>query len=104
MNDCSKPLPFFFELPKIHGGSSRAQQCALALFEVEKIPCDNHIRQTLDWVEPSHLFVLFEELHESFAQSGMLEAMRAVENTRLIALDGTWYFSSQSEGRANHFL
>lgn len=76
---------------------ARGRNNARSLFEVESIPCDNHIRQSLDPVEASHLFSLFDELHAGFDQVGLLEAMRAVENTRLIALDGTWYFSSQSE-------
>jgi hypothetical protein len=70
---------------------------ARSLFGVERIPCDNHIRHMLDPVEASHLFGLFDDLHRDFAQAGLLEAMRAVKNTRLIALDATWYFSSQSE-------
>lgn len=70
---------------------------ARSLFQVGRIPTDNHIRQTLDPVEPSHLFSLFDELHQAFDQEGLLEAMRAVHHTRLIALDATWYFSSQSK-------
>jgi hypothetical protein len=38
---------------------ARGRNNARALFEVESIPCDNHIRQTLDPVEPSQLFGLF---------------------------------------------
>jgi len=30
-------------------------------------------------------------------EQGILDTFRSVHNTRLIALDGTWYFSSQSE-------
>ena len=72
---------------------------ARSLFQIEHIPCDNHIRQTLDPIEPARLFDFFDDLHESFAQAGLLEAMRVatVQGTRLIALDGTWYFSSQSK-------
>lgn len=70
---------------------------ARSLFSVERIPCDNHIRQTLDPVPASALFGLFDDLHEAFNEAGLLEPMRAVKNTRLIALDGTWYFSSQSK-------
>jgi hypothetical protein len=70
---------------------------AHSLFQVEEIPSDNHIRQTLDPVEPRHLFGLFNELHRAFAETGLLESMRAVGDTRLIALDATWYFSSQSQ-------
>jgi hypothetical protein len=70
---------------------------ARSLFQIEHIPSDNHIRQMLDPIEPSHLFSFFDDLHQGLAESGLLEAMRAVGATRLIALDATWYFSSQSE-------
>jgi len=76
---------------------SRGRNNARSLFQVEGIPSDNHIRHTLDPIEPSHLFRLFDELHSAFDQTGLLTAMRAVENTRLIALDATWYFSSQAK-------
>jgi hypothetical protein len=70
---------------------------ARSIFHVRRIPSDNHIRQTLDPVEPLHLFSLFDDLHQAFDQAGVLSAMRAVHDTRLIALDATWYFSSQSK-------
>jgi len=76
---------------------ARGRHNARSLFQVERIPTDNHIRQTLDPVAPAELFSLFDELHQAFAQVGLLEAMRAVGHTRLIALDATWYFSSQSK-------
>ncbi|NJN05354.1 MAG: ISNCY family transposase [Rhodobacteraceae bacterium] len=69
---------------------------ARSLFHIERIPCDNHIRQMLDPIKPAHLFDFFDDLHQGFADAGLLEAMRAVQQTRLIALDATWYFSSQS--------
>ena len=76
---------------------SRARNNARSLFQVERIPTDNHIRQTLDSVAPEHLMELFDDLHRAFEAHGLLPAMRAVQNTRLIALDATWYFSSQSK-------
>jgi len=76
---------------------ARGRNNARSLFQVQRIPSDNHIRQTLDPVEPRHLFSLFDELHQAFDQTGLLETMRAVGHTRLIALDATWYFSSQSK-------
>jgi len=75
---------------------ARGRNNARSLFQVEGIPSANHIRQTLDPVAPHHLFGLFDDLHQAFDQTGVLEQMRAVERTRLIALDATWYFSSQS--------
>lgn len=89
---CPSFLSFQQNMEKAHGRNN-----ARSLFGVERIPCDNHIRQTLDPVAASELFGLFDDLHKSFDQTGLLEAMRAVKNTRLIALDATWYFSSQSE-------
>jgi hypothetical protein len=96
---------------------ARGRNNARSLFQVGQIPSDNHIRQTLDPVAPHHLFSLFDELHRAFDQTGVLEQMRAVERTRLIALDATWYFCSQSknvccpncscihhaEGKTTHF-
>jgi hypothetical protein len=98
-----RPIPVFFtRCPSFLSfqramEESRGRNNARSLFGVDRIPCDNHIRQTLDPVEPCQLFSLFDELHAGFEQVGLLEAMRAVGRTRLIALDATWYFSSQSE-------
>jgi hypothetical protein len=89
---CPSFLSFQQNMQKAHGRNN-----ARSLFQVESIPCDNHIRQMLDPVEPGHFFSLFDELHRAFDENGLLEAMRAVGHTRLIALDATWYFSSQSK-------
>ena len=72
-------------------GRSNAQ----SLFQIEEIPCDNHIRQTLDAIPPDKLFALYDEVYQALRQAGLLESFRAVHQTQLIALDGTWYFSSQ---------
>lgn len=89
---CPSFLSFQQNMEKVNGRNN-----ARSLFGVECIPCDNHIRQTLDPVEACELFSLFDDLHKAFDATGLLEAMRAVNHTRLIALDGTWYFSSQSK-------
>jgi len=89
---CPSFLSFQQNMEKAHGRNN-----ARSLFGVQRIPCDNHIRQTLDPVAAAELFGLFDDLHKAFAQTGLLEAMRAGQNTRLIALDATWYFSSQSK-------
>jgi len=70
---------------------------ARSLFQIESIPCDSQIRQMLDPIEPSHFLSLFDDLHEAFAETGLIQDMRAVKQTRLIALDATWYFDSQSK-------
>jgi hypothetical protein len=83
-------LSFQQSMQKAHGRNN-----ARSLFQVERIPCDNHIRETLDSVEARELFGLFDDIYQAFDGTGLLKDMRAVQNTRLIALDGTWYFSSQ---------
>lgn len=93
---------FFTQCPSFLSFQQNMQQSqgrnnARSLFQVGRIPTDNHLRHTLDPVEPSHLFSLFDDLHQAFDQEGLLKAMRAVNGTRLIALDATWYFSSQSK-------
>lgn len=93
---------FFTQCPSFLSFQENMEQAsgrnnARSLFQIERIPCANHIRQTLDPIEASRLFVLFDDLHQAFAETGLLESMRAVQRTRLIALDATWYFSSQSE-------
>lgn len=93
---------FFTQCPSFLSFQQNMEQAqgrnnARSLFQVGRIPSDNHIRQTLDPVEPRHLFSLFDDLHQAFEQAGLLPAMRAVNDTRLIALDATWYFSSQSK-------
>lgn len=89
---CPSFLSFQQNMEKAHGRNN-----ARSLFGVERIPCDNPIRQTLDPVEASELFGLFDDLHQAFEETGLLATMRAVKNTRLIALDATWYFASPSK-------
>ena len=92
---------FFTQCPSFlsfQQAMERARACnnARSLFQVQNIPSDNHIRETLDPVAPLNLFSLFDDLHQGFKEAGLIEAMRAVGQTQLIALDATWYFSSQS--------
>jgi len=93
---------FFTQCPSFLSFQQNMEQTqgrnnARSLFQVGRIPCENHIRQTLDPVAPHHLFSLFDDLHQAFDEAGLLQEMRAVQDTRLIALDATWYFSSQSK-------
>jgi hypothetical protein len=75
---------------------NKGQSNAQTLFQVEKTPSDNHIRDMLDPVEPQAVYPVYDRVYEAFRQQGILDTFRAVHDTELIALDGTWYFSSQS--------
>jgi len=61
------------------------------------LPSDNHIRDMLDPVEPRATYPVYDRVYEAFREQGILDTYRAVHDTELIALDGTWYFSSQSK-------
>jgi hypothetical protein len=69
---------------------------AKALFQISDIPTDNHIRDMLDPISPEQLFCVYDCVYEALAQHGILDTFHSVHNTRLIALDGTWYFSSEN--------
>jgi len=74
---------------------SKGQSNAQTLFQIENIPCDNHIRDTLDDVAPEELYPLYDEIFEGLREAGTLSAFQTLGGTTPIALDGTWYFSSQ---------
>ena len=72
-------------------GRSNAQ----SLFQIEEIPCDNQIRDCLDPVAPQEIFPLYDETLQALQEQGVLETYRAIARTIAIALDGTWYYSSE---------
>jgi hypothetical protein len=74
---------------------AKGQSNAQTLFHLEEVPSDNHIRDTLDPVSPEKLFGCYDAVLDSLYQPGHLESWRALQGTLLIALDGTWYHSSQ---------
>lgn len=79
-------------------GKSNAQ----TLFGMRKIPCDNHIRNLSDEVNPSYVFPMF-----SFIINGIIgypDVFRSVSNNLLIAPDGTHYFSSDTISCENCFI
>ncbi len=72
-------------------GSSNAER----LFGITQIPCDNQIRTLLDPIPPDTLFPMFSAITHALTKAGIVDTFRAVDDTLLIALDGTQYFSSQ---------
>lgn len=70
---------------------------ARTLFGMKDIPTDNHIRDLLDPVAPDTLNTVFADCFTALEKNGRLDLFRSGtgKNDLLIALDGTWYFSSQ---------
>lgn len=75
--------------------AARGQNNAQSLFQIEALPCDNQIRAQLDPVPPATLFPMFDRLDQTLDEHGLLQRFRGVQDSALIALDGTWYSSSQ---------
>jgi len=73
-------------------GRSNAQ----TLFQIKKIPSDNHIRDMLDEVPPEELYPVYDEIFQGLRDQGVLTDFQTLGGTTPIALDGTWYFSSHN--------
>ncbi len=91
---------FFTQCPSFPAHQKTTQQAkgqskAQSLFHLEQIPADHPIRQMLDPVPAENLFPCYDAAWESLRQAGHLESWRTFQDTVLIALDGTGYYSSQ---------
>jgi hypothetical protein len=68
---------------------------AATLFGVEQIPSDPQIRNLLDPIAPDYLRAPYWAIFEQLQAEGHLHRHVGYGQTLLIALDGTYYFSSQ---------
>ena len=64
------------------------------LFELTRIPSDNHIRTMLDPAEPELLHPVFTAVVDELEDIGGLDSFRRLDGHVLVALDGTQYFCS----------
>jgi len=74
---------------------TKGRSNAESIFGIEKVPCDNQIRQLLDPIAPSYLFPMFEMTFNDLEATGQLDAFRTFDDNLLFAFDGTQYFSSK---------
>ena len=65
------------------------------LFGIDKIPCDNQIRDLLDPVHASCIAPVFDQTLNMLQETNVIDDFRSFNNDLLIALDGTWYYSSK---------
>jgi hypothetical protein len=75
---------------------AKGRSNAESLFRIEKIPCDNQMRNLLDWIAPGELYPVFNETLRALEACGELEAFRFLDGQLLVSMDGTAYFSSQA--------
>ncbi len=75
--------------------SNQGKDNAESLFMLEKIPCDNQIRNLLDPLPANTIFGVFPEIYQWLKEQGVIQKFLYLEGEILIALDGTEYFSSK---------
>ena len=75
---------------------SRGSNNAGTIFGIHEIPTDTCIRQLLDPVAPEYCFPVYNEIHTMLVDQGRLEhEYRTLFDKYLLALDGTWFHSSE---------
>jgi len=74
---------------------TKGQNNARSLFGIQRIPCDIHIRSLLDEVAPANILPVFTYIFDALKGAGALSSFLSCFGGLLIALDGTYYFSSK---------
>ncbi len=92
---------FFTQSPSFLDSQLRMQKeqgknNAASLFGVHQIPSDNQIRNLLDPVSPETLFPLMAMIGDELYRAGNLDGFRSINQSFLVALDGTDFFSSEN--------
>ena len=85
---------FFTQCPSFLAYQTQMQETkgennAFSLFQLNKIPSDNQVRNLLDPINPSNLYRVYEHIFEELRINGFLEKYRScLNNTLLIPMDG----------------
>ncbi|HJH32795.1 MAG TPA: transposase [Methanosarcinaceae archaeon] len=64
------------------------------VYNIENVPCDTQMRTILDDVEPANIEPLFADIFRTLQRGKVLEPMVFMNNSYLLSIDGTGYFSS----------
>lgn len=91
---------FFMQCPSFLAhqkamGTRKGKNNAESIFGVHKIPTDTHIRNILDPIPPELLFPVFDKIFDFLVREHVIADLVTTDNLLLIALDGTWFFSSE---------
>jgi hypothetical protein len=74
----------------------RAEGNLHTIYGIQRVPCDTHMREILDPVFPESLRPVFKRVFAQLQRGKALEPMVFLDDSYLLALDGTGYFSSQA--------
>ncbi len=79
-------------------GKSNAQ----AIFQMDKIPCDKHVRDMLDAVPPDEFYLIYNVIFNYLLEQGEIAPYQVLGGKHiLLAMDGTEYFCSCKLGCEN---
>ena len=65
-----------------------------ALYNVQQVPCDTHLRELLDPIDTKYLRKLFTKIFAYVQRSGRLKHFEYLEEGYIAPIDGTGHFSS----------
>jgi len=83
-------LNYQARMQKKHGKSN-----AQSILGIHKLPSMNQMRNLLDPVSPTALYPLLREINDGLYHNGYLDSFRSINDTLLMAIDGTDFFSSE---------
>ena len=66
------------------------------IYGMSSIPCDTSMREILDGISPDYLRPLYKDAFRPLQRGKVLEKMAFMEDSYLLNLDGTGYFSSKT--------
>jgi len=92
---------FYLQDPSLLEFQRRFQQQIQAnnlstVFNIEQIPADSQLRETIDTHDPQPLAEVFRDFFGRLQRGKHLEQFRFLEQGYLLTMDGTEYFRSQS--------
>jgi hypothetical protein len=74
----------------------RAEGNLHTIYGIQRVPCDTHMRAILDPVSPEALRPVFKRVVTQLRRGHALEPMVFLDDSYLLALDGTGYFASKT--------
>ena len=92
--------PFFIQSPSFLSyqrlmEQNKGNNNGRTIFGINSIPSDNHIRNLLDPIAPSYFYPVFSDAFHFLEETEILDTYPSAFDTYLIALDATWFHSSE---------
>jgi hypothetical protein len=77
---------------------NRGKNNGKSLFDIEKIPTDNHIRDTLDGIDEKEVSIFYNYLYTQILKDhrSIIDEYKFLNESLLVLLDGTYYHSSKT--------